>query len=226
MILCDHASRHVPGELDNLGLAPADLDRHIAWDIGAAGIAENLSELLDSPAILCGTSRLVIDCNRRPDSAELIPAVVHGTVVPGNRGVDAESRRVRIERWFRPYHDAAESILRERAASGARPVVLAIHTMTEILDRQSRPWQIALSSYRDRRLLERVLAALRTPGDLCVGDNEPYRVESRVDYSIPLHALSRGLEHLQVEFRQDLVAEPRSQRDWAIRFARALTAHP
>lgn len=196
--------------------------RHIAWDIGAAGVTEALSERLDAPAVLCGTSRLVIDCNRQLDAPTLIPLVSDGTPVPGNAGLSAASRKSRIERWFRPYHDAVEAVLLERIARGAESIVIAIHSMAPDLDGRWRPWQIAVSSHGGRSLSDRLLRALRAPGDLVVGDNEPYYIEPAIDYSIPFHALRRGLLHLQVEFRQDEIADAAAERRSALRFAEAL----
>jgi predicted N-formylglutamate amidohydrolase len=222
VIFCDHASNRIPAELRDLGLPAPELTRHIAWDIGAAGVTEALSEILDAPAILCQTSRLVIDCNRNLDASDLIPEVSDGTVIPGNLHLTATARAARIERWFRPYHDAVEAILLEREASGVRSVVISVHSMTASLAGVPRPWQVALSSYLDRSLAEPVLAALRRPGDIVVGDNQPYDLDPATDYSIPFHALRRGLPHLQVEFRQDEVADADAQRRWALRFAQAL----
>ena len=222
VLLCDHASNHVPAELGDLGLPATELTRHIAWDIGAAGVAETLSELLDSPAILCGTSRLVIDCNRQLNAPSLIPVVSDGTPVPGNAALGDTERTERIERWFRPYHDAVESVLLERAALGTESIVISVHSMTPSLGGRARPWEIALSSHADRRLADPMLKALRAPGDVVVGDNEPYRIDSGVDYSIPFHAMRRGLMHLQVEFRQDVIADADAGRRWAGRFAEAL----
>ena len=218
VFLCDHASNHVPAELIGLGVAAEDLQRHIGWDIGAAGVTEVLSEYFDAPAILCGVSRLVIDCNRQLDAPDLIPEASDGTVIPGNLGLGAAARAARIASWFRPYHDAVEAVLDERAGS----VVVSIHSMTPSLRGADRPWQIALSSYVDRSLADPILAALRVPGDVVVGDNQPYDLDPAVDYSVPYHAMQRGLPHVQVEFRQDEVADPDSQRLWAIRFAAAL----
>jgi predicted N-formylglutamate amidohydrolase len=223
VLLCDHASNRVPAELGNLGLPATELARHIAWDIGAAGVTEALSALLDAPAILCGTSRLVIDCNRQLDSPALIPVVSDGIQVPGNAALSNASRMARIQKWFQPYHDAVERVLLEREVRWAESIVIAIHSMTRYLDGRSRPWQIALSSCSDRRLTDPVLAALRAPGDLVVGDNEPYAIEPDLDYSIPFHALRRGLLHLQVELRQDEIADAVGQRRWATRFAEVLT---
>jgi len=222
VLFCDHASNYIPPELHNLGLPPSDLARHIAWDIGAAGVTEALSEIFDAPAILCGASRLVIDCNRHLEASDLMAEISDGTAIPGNLHLDEAARTARIERWFHPYHDAVESVLLERQARGVPSIAVSIHSMTDSLAGERRPWQIALSSHLDRSLTGPVLAALRHPGDVVVGDNQPYDLDPRVDYSIPFHALRRGLPHLQVEFRQDEIPDASTQHRWALRFAQAL----
>ena len=224
VIFCDHASNLIPAELDNLGLPASEIERHIAWDIGAAGVTAELSEILDSPAILCDTSRLVIDCNRQLDAPDLIPEVSDCTVIPGNRDLSAEVRQRRIEQWFDPYHAAVESVIADRESRGISSIALSVHSMTPSLAGSARPWQIALSSYRDRSLVEPMLAALRASGDITVGDNQPYDLDPKVDYSTPFHALRRNMPHLQVEFRQDEIAEPAGQVLWARRFALCLMA--
>lgn len=224
VIICDHASNRIPPELNNLGLPPAQLLRHIAWDVGAAGIAAELSGIFDAPAMLSATSRLVIDCNRHPSAADLIPEQSDGITIPGNLNLTAQARSARIERWFTPYHAAVESLLAEREGRGLPTVVLSIHSMTACLAGSARPWQIALSSHEDRSLAEPVLAALRRPGDLVVGDNQPYDLDPAVDFSIPFHAMHRNLRFLQVEFRQDEIGESAAQIRWARRFSEALSA--
>jgi predicted N-formylglutamate amidohydrolase len=218
VIFCDHASNRIPAELGNLGLPARELDRHIAWDIGAAGVSEELSNILDAPAILCGTSRLVIDCNRQLDAPDLIPEVSDGTAIPGNRDLSEQARRRRIEQWFHPYHAAVESVI----GDAGDMIALSIHSMTECLAGEIRPWEIAFSSYGDRLLVEPILETLRRPGDISVGDNQPYDLDPAVDYSIPFHAMRRKMRYLQVEFRQDEVAEATGQVRWARRFADAL----
>ena len=222
VLFCDHASKYIPAELDGLGLPESELVRHIAWDIGAAGVTEALSEILDAPAILCGASRLVIDCNRHLDASDLIPEVSDGTVIPGNLHLDEVARAVHIEHWFQPYHDAIESVLLGRETRGVQSISVSVHSMTASLAGERRPWQIALSSHLDRRLADSVLTALRLPGDVVVGDNQPYNLDPEVDYSIPFHALRRRLPHLQVEFRQDEIPDATTQHRWAVRFAQAL----
>ncbi len=218
LILCDHASNHIPAELNGLGLDAADLARHIAWDIGAAGVVRELSKLLDSPAILCATSRLVVDCNRHPGAADLIPEVSDGIVIPGNRNLTGEARQSRIDPWFTPYHDEIEALLADRS-----PLILSIHSMTPVLAKVPRPWQISLSSYTDRSIVDPLLENLRcTLGDAVVGDNQPYDLDPAIDFSIPFHAMRRNLPYLQIEFRQDEVADSEGQAAWAQRLAAAL----
>jgi predicted N-formylglutamate amidohydrolase len=226
IILCDHASNRIPVELDNLGLPESELERHIAWDIGAAGITTELSDIFDAPAILCGTSRLVIDCNRQLHARDLIPEASDGTTIPGNRNLSEAARQLRIEQWFEPYHAAVESVIADREARRLPSIALSIHSMTPWLAGTARVWQIALSSQNDRSLVEPMLEALRRPGDLMVGDNQPYDLDPAVDYSIPFHAMRRGLPYLQVEFRQDEVADAAGQDRWARRFADSLVRLP
>ena len=164
----------------------------------------------------------MIDCNRHLDASDRIPEGSDGTVIPGNLHLSEAARAARIERWFHPYHDAVESVLLEREARGVESIAVSIHSMTLFLAGKPRPWQIALSSHLDRRLADPVLAALCLPGDVVVGDNQPYDLDPEVDYSIPFHAMRRRLPHIQVEFRQDEIPDTTAQHRWALRFAKAL----
>jgi predicted N-formylglutamate amidohydrolase len=218
VIVCDHASNHVPDELEHLGLTSSDLSRHIAWDIGAAAVAEILSERFDSPVVFSGTSRLVVDCNRHPDAPDLIPQVSDGTIIPGNCNLTESDRAERLKNYFQPYHETIEQVLNGRD----RVIFLSIHSMTECLNGDLRPWPVALSSYEDRTMAEPVIESLRSSNEFPVGDNQPYDLDPKVDYSTPHHALTRGLRHLQVEFRQDEIATKEGQKLWAGRFGDAL----
>jgi predicted N-formylglutamate amidohydrolase len=231
VIFCDHASNVVPPELRHLGLCEAERQRHIAWDIGAAEIAVLLARRFDAPAVLCGTSRLVIDCNRYPEDPNAMPLVSDGTGIPGNAELSPSRRAERVARYFDPYHAAVERIIEGKLAAGFSPIVLSIHSMTpQMGGARFRSWQIALSSDRDRRLADPMLAALRRRKDVTVGDNEPYNLDPREDYSTPVHAIRRGLLHLQVEFRQDEVGTSAGVQHWARLFGDALaetiTAEP
>ncbi len=222
MIFCDHASRDIPAELKNLGLPPSELARHIAYDIGAAGIAEALANIFDAPAVLSPVSRLVVDCNRHLSAPDLIPAKSDGTAIPGNANLTPDVRTLRIERWFEPYHAMIESILIDRERRGFASIAISIHSMTDNLAGSARPWPIAFSSHNDRGLVQPVIDILRADG-VPVGDNEPYSMDPAVDYSVPFHAVCRRLPYLQVEFRQDQVQDSAGQVRWAELFARALS---
>lgn len=222
VLICDHATNWMPVEMEGLGLSRQDLGRHIAWDIGAAGVTEVLSELLDAPAIFSPASRLVVDCNRHVGAADQMLEVSDGTVVAGNKKLTAAQKKARVEEWYEPYHEAIEGVLRGRETRGMVTKVVSVHSMTPSLDGVVRPWPIALSSDGERGFTERVLERLRAQGDLQVGDNEPYSMDPKVDFSVPEHAVKRGLEYVQVEFRQDEVAWKMGQLRWAQRFAEAL----
>jgi predicted N-formylglutamate amidohydrolase len=187
-------------------------------------VTEILSAIFNAPAILCGTSRLVVDCNRQPGSEDIIPAASDGTVIPGNHHLSDNAKKTRMQYWFYPYHDDVEMVLGARDSQEVQSVVVSVHSMARSLrsNGKARPWQISLSSHKDRMLADPILAALREPGDVVVGDNQPYNLDPTVDFSIPFHALRRGLPHVQVEFRQDQIADGNGQCAWAARFARAL----
>lgn len=223
VIVCDHASNGVPPAIGDLGVSARDMQRHIAWDIGALPIVRRLAQAFDAPAIVCGTSRLVIDCNRKLDDPTLIPVTSDGTAIPGNEGLTPAARRQRIETYFTTYHDACRRVVAEKLAKGQRPLFLSIHSMTDRMnDGQRRPWEISLSSNEDRRATDPMLAALRRVPVLVVGDNEPYDMDPLEDYSTPEHALAHGLAYLQVEFRQDRVAEAQGQERFAMILAQAI----
>jgi predicted N-formylglutamate amidohydrolase len=222
VIICDHASNAIPPELANLGLSSADLGRHIAWDIGAARVAALLATRFKAPAIFCGISRLVIDCNRDPGDAAAIPLQVDRTAIPGNAHLTVWQRAERMSRWFVPYHNAIEAMMSAALATVRDPVVISVHSMTAELNGQIRTWPVALSSHEDKRLSKPMLTALRKRIGFLVGDNEPYALDPAEDYSVPVHAMRRGLRHLQVEFRQDLVANDQGAAKWAAVFGDAL----
>jgi predicted N-formylglutamate amidohydrolase len=222
VVICDHASYAIPPELKGLGLPAADLRRHIAWDIGAAEVAVILAARFGLPAVFGGVSRLVIDCNRDPGDPASIPTAVDQTWIPGNANLKIWDKAERMSRWFKPYHSAIDDMMTTALATVKDPVLLSVHSMTPELNGTRRIWPIALSSHEDRRLSDPMLAALRKRTQEPVGDNQPYALEPAEDYSVPHHAMRRGLRHLQVEFRQDLIAETPGAVQWAKLFGDAL----
>jgi predicted N-formylglutamate amidohydrolase len=220
---CDHASNKVPRLLGKLGLADSELARHIGLDIGAAGVTRLLARQLDARAILAGYSRLVVDCNRDPADATSMPAESDGVAVPGNSTLTQAARRQRLETLFKPYHGAIERALDDFADRSVQPAVLSIHSFTPSMNGIARPWHIGVLWDRDPRIPVPLLAALRREAGLTVGDNEPYSSREPAGYTVRTHAIGRGLPHVAVEIRQDLIADAAGEREWAERLALALT---
>ncbi len=223
-LTADHAGRAIPRSLGRLGLPDRELDRHIAWDIGIAGVTERLSATLDATAVLQTYSRLVIDCNRDPEVPSSIPEVSETTEIPGNAGLSAEQRAARRQAIFEPYHARIEALLDARQAAARATVFVAMHSFTPVFKGESRAMQVGVLYNRDVRLAAIMLDLLRAEGDLTVGDNAPYAVSDVTDYGVPVHAERRGLAHVEIEIRQDLIADETGQIAWAARFERLLSA--
>jgi predicted N-formylglutamate amidohydrolase len=215
LITCDHASKAVPEALGGLGLGPDELGRHIGWDIGAGAVTRLLAARLDAPAILAGFSRLVIDCNRDLDDPTSIPDVSDGVAVPGNRALAPAECAARRAAIFAPYHAAIEDWIETRLARGTVPAVLSVHSFTPVMDGKARPWHVGVLWDRDPRIPVPLLAALRADERLVVGDNEPYSAREPAGYTVRHHAVARGLPHVAVELRQDLVADDAGAARWA-----------
>ena len=220
----DHAGRSVPRRLRGLGVPLAEMERHIAWDIGIAGVTERLSEALDATAVLQAYSRLVIDCNRDPSWASAMPVVSEYTPVPGNEGLSDGDRAARVAAIFTPYHDRIHGLLDARATAGRRTLFVAMHSFTPSFKGERRDMQVGVLFHRDVRMANTMLDLLRAEGDLIVGENEPYAITDNSDYSVPTHAEGRGLVHVEIEIRQDLIVDAAGQTAWADRFARLLRA--
>ncbi len=217
LVACDHATNTVPGFVNggSLGISPQDMARHIAYDVGAAGLARALAERLDAPLIASNFSRLVIDPNRGEDDPTLVMKLYDGTVIPANRHLSEEDFARRLNRLYRPYHTA----LAELAARREDTAILSVHSFTpQLRGRPPRPWHIGLLYAADDRLARPLLARLRAERDLCVGDNEPYGGHLPGD-TIARHAIARERPNILIELRNDLIATPAQQRAWAARLA-------
>jgi predicted N-formylglutamate amidohydrolase len=222
VIVVDHASRRIPRALSDLGLPAAELQRHIAWDIGALEVARRMAAALDAPLVAQNYSRLVIDCNRDPSAATSIPTVGEAIEIPGNKGLRADEVAARRAEIFDPYHAHVRALLDERAAAGRPTILVAQHSMTDIFKGVRRKMHAAVLYNRDRRFAGLVLDMLRREPGLIVADNEPYFVSDETDYTIPRHGEERGLPHVEIEIRQDLVSDDAGQAAWARRITRAL----
>ena len=215
-LTCEHAGKLFPRKLGTLGLDPHHLDRHITYDIGAAGVARGLSRLLDAHLVMSTYSRLVVDCNRWPTATDLIPTVSEDTEIPGNLDIDEGEANARVDEIFLPYHEAISAALDEREETGRPTVLVAVHSCTPVFHGVSRPWHVGVLHEHDPRFAKILLELLHGEGHLCVGDNEPYFMTSDKDFAVPVHGHHRELPHVELEIRQDLIETAAGQEDWAV----------
>jgi predicted N-formylglutamate amidohydrolase len=222
VLVCDHASNFIPEAYGDLGLSAEARVAHIAWDPGALGTAQEMSRLLDAPLVYPRISRLIIDCNRDHAAHDLIPAISETTRIPGNENLSEQDRKQRIELAHVPFHSAIETLVAERALAGKRSVIVSVHTYTPVYKGVSRPWEIGIIADKDRRLGDALIAALKAPGDLTVGDNEPYSPADGVYYTLTRHGESRGRACAMIEIRNTDVATPEAEKAWGQRLGKIL----
>ncbi|MEM7733581.1 MAG: N-formylglutamate amidohydrolase [Pseudomonadota bacterium] len=222
LITCDHATNTVPDAVSggDLGLPAEDMGRHIAYDIGAAGLASALAEHLGAPAIFADFSRLVIDPNRGEDDPTILMKLYDGTIIPGNRYADEIEREHRLDLCYRPYHNA----LAQMAARQDDTVIVSVHSFTrQFRGRPPRPWHVGILSAADERLTRPLITHLKAEPDLCIGENEPYTGALEGD-AIDRHAIAHGRANVLIELRNDLIETPKEQAAWAARLAPILEA--
>jgi predicted N-formylglutamate amidohydrolase len=221
VIAVDHAGRRIPRRLGDLGLPPAELERHTAWDLGALQIAMRVSAALDAPLVAQEYSRLVIDCNRTPGSETSIPTMAESLTVPGNLGLSEQEISARRSEIFEPYHARLRDLLHARRAACRPTFLVTQHTMTNILKGVRRDMHAAVLYEHDRRLAGIVLEMLRRNQELRIAENEPYLVQL-THYTVPHHAEAHRLPYVEIEIRQDLVSHEAGQAEWAHRITEAL----
>jgi predicted N-formylglutamate amidohydrolase len=219
LLICEHASNHLPARYGTLGLGPAELESHIAWDPGALGVAQGLSRLLDAPLIHATVSRLVLDLNREPSAPDSIWTLSERTTIPGNLDLDDAERETRVREVYDAFHDAVDAFADAREAAGQLRAVVSIHSFTPVYRDVPRPWHIGLIYNRDERYARSVEAGLAGDPALIVGMNEPYSPADRVFHTLERHAERRGLAPLMIEIRNDLIRTQDGQASWANRLA-------
>jgi predicted N-formylglutamate amidohydrolase len=224
VFVCEHASNRLPKSLGTLGLSAEDLRRHIAWDPGAARVAEGLAERLNGDLVMQRYSRLAIDCNRDPSLPDAIPIRSEDTVIPGNVGLDEAARNARVRGLWIPFHAALEALLEQRRAARVATILITIHTFTPVYRGVSRPWDVGVISTDDRTIPDALIAGLARDPSLVVGDNQPYSAKDNVDYTIRRHGFDRGVPNAMIEIRNDLVADASGQSAWTERLVRELQA--
>jgi predicted N-formylglutamate amidohydrolase len=211
LLLGDHAGRAIPAKLGRLGLTGAEMERHIAWDIGIAGLGRRLSAMLDACFVEQVYSRLVIDCNRKPGQADLAPAISDETTIPGNQNLSPLQLSARMTEIYAPYQNRIGDVLDRR---GAGTIIVSLHSFTPAMQGVPRPWLYGVLHRGDSAYSAAVLARLQAELGPAAGDNKPYEMGDN-DNTVPLHADPRGLDYLEIEVRQDLIAGARGQEDAA-----------
>ncbi len=222
LIVVDHAGNLAPRALGRLGLPETEWERHIAWDIGVAAVARFSADALDATLVQQNYSRLVIDCNRAPGSPTSIPEISELTLIPANIGLNDAQRSERFREIFLPYHDRIQSELNRRLQAGQPTVLIAMHSFTPVFLGETRPWHVGVLYNRDPRFAAVLMDLLSREAGLIVGDNEPYSVSDESDYTIPVHGEGRGLIHVEIEIRQDLIADEIGQQAWSSLLTRLL----
>lgn len=224
ILLCEHASNHIPAEFDALGLNDTDTKRHIAWDIGAAEVTRRLAAALDAPAFLSSYSRLLIDLNRPLNSASSIPLRSENTDIPGNADLTLEERARRAALIFTPFHDRVAAHILEREKAGRATRIVAMHSFTPVFFGKPRPWHAGILYDKSVAFGQSVIAGLRIDAALNVDGNVPYVISRDEDYAIPIHGQDRGHDAILIEVRQDLISAVVGIEEWAGRLTNALTA--
>jgi len=221
-LVCEHAGRRIPRSLASLGLPPQELERHIAYDIGAEQVARGLSKRLDAPLVLQRYSRLVYDCNRPPDATSAIPELSELTEIPGNRQLSPSHKRQRVEEIYVPFHAEVGKLIEARLNAGKPVIFVTIHSFTRVFKGLARSLDVGLLFDRDRRFTDRIAPLLRAGGGFDVRYNEPYGPADGVCHTLNVHAGVRGLPYSMIEVRNDLIANESGQVEWADRLADVL----
>lgn len=216
VLVCEHAGNRLPKKLGNLGLSPDDLQRHIAWDIGAEGVSRLLSKLLDAPLALQRYSRLAYDCNRPPESEGAMPVLSETTEIPGNKGLSAVDKMDRIEAIYRPFHNGLAHLLDKRASAGKTTSIVTIHSFNKTYNGRDRAVELGILFDRDARIADKLIKGFP---NIDARLNEPYGPKDGVMHTINLHAAPRSLKSVMIEIRNDLIANERGQNEWAQRLS-------
>lgn len=222
VILCEHATNHIPDGYEGLGLDKADLDSHIAWDIGAADVARCMSFMMNVPAVFAPVSRLLIDCNREPDSPTLVPAHSDDISIPANQQLSAANIAHRKAAYYDPFHNVCAEIISDHVEQGYKPLVVGMHTFTPVMNGLKRPWDIGFLWNDDPRLAQAMIGLLERETDLNIGMNQPYSGKD-LYYTMERHGAAHGLPQTTIEIRSDLITEGEGMiRSWSALLADCL----
>lgn len=218
LLVCEHASRYIPEELDQLGLDDAAAREHIAWDIGALELAQALSARLDATLLVANYSRLLIDLNRPLSAPDAIPEHSEIYPIPGNQELTAAARQERISSIFEPFHRRLGELIDERINTQRAPRLVGVHSFTPTYRGEPRPWVAGVLFGNAEAYAQRLIAGLRQSGEE-IGSNQPYVIDPLEDMTVPVHGDERGLDAVLIEIRNDGLRTPQGVETWAERLA-------
>ncbi len=222
VFVCEHGGHRIPAALGSLGLEARHLRKHFMVDLWAIDLARALARAFDAPLAHQPYSRMVCDCNRRPDVESFIPEAGEGVAVPGNRDLDAAARARREAAIWAPFHARVAALLDARAAAGRRSLLVTIHSFTPVFHGRARPWHAGVLYDRDTALSPLLFEILESRHGGVIGCNEPYAMGRDTDYTVPVHGEDRGLPATEIEVRNDLIADAGGRAAWTERLGRAL----
>ncbi|WP_299845653.1 N-formylglutamate amidohydrolase [uncultured Roseovarius sp.] len=215
LILCEHASNHIPARYDGLGLEAQARSSHAAWDPGARSVALLMSAALDAPVVASCVSRLVYDCNRPPEAEGAIPEISEKFEIPGNRNLSPADREERVATAYRPFCDAVQGVIAGRIAAGRPTILITMHSFTPVYFDQARAVEIGILHDEDARLADAMLANAHLLPHRRIERNEPYGPADGVTHSLKIHGQSHGLANVMLEVRNDLLNTPDDERKMA-----------
>lgn len=211
LLVCEHASNHIPDTYNGLGLSEDVRTSHIAWDPGAYEVAHLMAEQLDAVLLQQNVSRLVYDCNRPPEVLSSVPSRSEVFEVPGNKALTQKERDDRANRFYFPFKTALTAQLDAYYDKKLSPILVTIHTFTPTYFGKKRDVEIGILHDVDARFANVVSGALKAHSKMNVLENEPYGPIDGVTHTLAEHALPRDIYNVMIEIRNDLVATPEGQ---------------
>ena len=215
LIVCEHASNHIPAEWGDLGLDAAARESHAAWDPGAEAVATLLAQALDAPLVAGRVSRLIYDCNRPPEDPSAMPVRTEVIAVPGNAGLDDAARAARVRAVYIPFTEALSTLVARRRARGTPFAVVTVHSFSPTWFGVSREMEIGILHDNDSRLADAMLAGAPALPHRRIARNAPYGPEDGVTHTLRLHGMENGLPGVMLELRNDLLTTGRAREEIA-----------
>lgn len=215
LILCEHASHHIPAQYQGLGLSAEAQQSHAAWDPGARAVALALAKALNAPMVAAKVSRLVYDCNRPPEAASAMPDRSEVIEVPGNRSLGATERAARVAQVYTPFCNAVSQVIAARKAAGLTTALITVHSFTPVWFDTPRTCEIGILHDSDTGLADAMLSEAHRLPHRVIRRNDPYGPNDGVTHSLKLHGLAHHLPNVMIEIRNDLLRDAASEAQMA-----------